>query len=164
MERRFAYRWIWLVIAAATVAFIWQQSTLVPAESAEASDAVGGVLVTLFGGSSSPLGSFIGRYVRKIAHFVEFFLLGLEGECYLWGRHTLRSTALQLLLGLAVAASDELLQRFTGRGAAFSDVLLDVCGYLSGAVLLFLSCSLVSLLNKKRKVGAGDPGAAQSDA
>lgn len=161
MEKRFTYRWIWLMVAAATVAFIWQQSTLAPAESAETSNAVGNVLLTLFGGT--PLGSFLSRYLRKIAHFVEFFALGLECEAYLVGRHTLRGTLFQLLFGLAVAATDEFLQIFTGRGSALSDVLLDFCGHLAGVAFLFLAVGFVSFLNKKRKVGAKDPGTAQSD-
>ena len=78
------------------------------------------------------------------------------------GRHTLRSTVLQLLFGLSVGAIDEFLQIFSGRGSAVSDVLLDFLGYLSGAAVLALAALLISYL-KKRKVGTGELGATQDD-
>lgn len=162
MEKRASYRWIWLLAVAATVAFIWQQSTLAPADSAATSDAVGGVLISLFGGTETPLGAFFSRYLRKLAHFAEFFVLGLECEAYLAGRHTLRGSIALLLFGLGVAATDEFIQIFSGRGSAVSDVLLDFFGYLSGVAALFVAVLLTSYL-KKRKVGTGESGATQDN-
>lgn len=162
MANRVSYRWIWLLSAAATVAFIWQQSTLAPADSAATSDAVGGVLISLFGGPHSAFGAFFSRYLRKIAHFFEFFVLGLECEAYLAGRHTLRRSVLLLLFGLTIAGADEFLQLFSGRGSAIFDVLLDFFGYLSGVAALLVAVLLMSYL-KKRKVGTGVPGTTQDD-
>ena len=155
------YRWVWLLVAAATVGFIWQQSTLPPADSAEVSNAVGGVLATLLGGAESPLARFVSRFVRKIAHFTEFAILGLECEAYLLGRHLHGTTALELGFGLLVAAADESIQLFTERGAAFTDVLLDFSGFLAAVILLRLAFFLKTVVTNKRKGGSR---AAQNDA
>ena len=146
MEKRYTeYRWIWLLVMAATVGFIWQQSTLPPADSAATSDAVGEVIVPIVGGPTSPLGSFVERFLRKIAHFVEFAALGIESEAYLAYRHTPPRTALQVGFGLLIAATDECLQLFTKRGAAITDVLLDTGGFLAGAIVFRLLLFLVGL-------------------
>lgn len=145
------YRWLWLLLMAATVGFIWQQSTLAPADSSATSDAVGEVIVPIVGGPTSPLGAFFDRFLRKIAHFTEFAVLGAESECYLALRHTPQRTALQILFGGFVAAADEFLQLFTGRGAAFADVLLDVCGFVIALFFLRVCFFLVHLRHCRRK-------------
>lgn len=147
------FRFVWLLAMAATVAFIFQQSTLPPSESAAVSGSVADFLVRLLGGEDTALGAFILRFVRKIAHFAEFFLLGALSEGYLARRHTVENTALQLLGGLLVATADEGLQLLTSRGAMVSDVLLDSLGYLTG--VLFAGILVFPILYSiKRKAGA----------
>lgn len=152
------YRWIFLLCAAAVTAFIWQQSTLPPVESAATSDAVRDVVVPAVGGPTTWVGGFLDRFLRKIAHFTEFGILGLTVEAYLSYRHTVRADLLALAFGVAVASCDELLQLATGRGAAVLDVLIDVCGYLALSLLLRAVCATVRWIKNKRKVGT-DPAA-----
>ncbi len=147
------YRFIWLLVMAATVGFIWQQSTLAPADPAATSDAVGEVIVPIVGGVESPVGSFVDRFLRKIAHFTEFAVLGLESEAYLAHRHTPVLTLLQFAFGLLIAGADELLQLFTGRGSAIADVGIDFAGFALAAVALRLLLYAVALFRKKRKGG-----------
>ena len=147
-------RWIWLLVMAATVGFIWQQSTLAPVASAETSDAVRDVIVPAVGGPTSVLGSFVDRFIRKIAHFFEFAVLGLESEAYWTGRHTRLTVLLQLVAGLLVAACDEVLQLFTDRGAAFTDVLLDFSGFVFAALAARSILLLCRRFIKKRKADA----------
>ena len=153
MTRRYdEFRFVWLLAMAATVAFIFEQSTLPPAESAEASHSVADALARFFG-TDTAIAALIRRYVRKLAHFAEFFLLGGLSEGYLTRRHTVENTALQLAFGFLVASADESLQLLTGRGSLFSDVLLDSVGYLSG--MLAAGLVLFPLLYyMKRKAGA----------
>ncbi len=154
MNRSQDLRFVWLLLAAATVGFIWQQSTLSPSASLETSDAVEEVIIPLVGGPTSFLGSLVDRFMRKIAHFIEFAILGLEGELFLFGRHTSVRTALQLLFGLSVGACDELLQLLTDRGASLTDVLIDFSGYLTAVGLTWLFTTLILRIYKKRKAGA----------
>lgn len=73
-------------------------------------------------------------FVRKMAHFAEFFGLGL-----LWGLYgRLRYLRGMWLYGLLVGVADEMLQYFTpGRAPGFWDVALDYCGYFCGFALVF---------------------------
>ena len=158
----YGYRWIFLLCAAAVTAFIWQQSTLAPVASSETSDAVRDVVVPAVGGPTTLLGGFLDRFLRKIAHFTEFGVLGLTVEGYLAYRHSLRADALAVAFGFSVASCDELLQLATGRGAAVSDVLLDVCGYLTFSLLLRATCFAALQIKNKRK--AGSIPATQKDA
>ena len=150
-------RWLWLLCMAATVGFIWQQSTLAPVASAETSNTVRDVVVPLVGGKESVVGGFVDRFIRKIAHFCEFAVLGAESEAYFTGRHTGKTVLLQLSVGLLVASLDETLQLFTGRGAAFLDVLIDFSGFLVAVLSLRILLLTGRCLIKKRKaVAAGE--------
>ncbi|MBQ4274198.1 MAG: VanZ family protein [Clostridia bacterium] len=163
MKNTYELRWVWLLVMAATVGLILQQSTLPPQQSAEASDAVTKIVVPIVGGPETTLGGFFERFMRKIAHFVEFFILGAEAGCYLFRRVRAVTLSLLSLFGLAVASADELLQRFTGRGPAVTDVLLDLAGYLAGLGLFLGLLTLAAWLYNKRKEGA-PPRAETNDA
>lgn len=81
--------------------------------------------------------------IRKLAHLTEFAALGmvLSGLAGLYGK---RSLFLVLCWGACVGAVDEGIQLFSpGRSAQVSDVLLDTCGVLAGALVLRLVCWLV---------------------
>ncbi len=156
-------RFIWLLCAVATVGFIWQQSTVPTAVSAETSDAVSDIIVPIVGGPTSPVGSFVDRFMRKIAHFTEFAALGFFAEMFLRGRHTPARTLLLLAAGVAVGSCDEILQIFTGRGAAFTDVLIDASGYFFAVGVTWLAATLLLWLYQKRKAGT-PPGAIDDDA
>lgn len=77
----------------------------------------------------------IHHYVRKLAHFTEYFLLAcsLAIPLYVYG---LRGILLVLAAGLVcvgVASSDEFHQLFVyGRGASVKDVFIDSCGAFVG--------------------------------
>ena len=82
--------------------------------------------------------------LRKLAHFMEFAILGVllgldcryEGKSRWWA---------SLALGLAVASADEYLQTFfSGRSGQLTDVLIDASGVL--AALLF-----VKAISKKKE-------------
>ena len=79
--------------------------------------------------------------VRKAAHFAEFSLLGFLSfffpSTFLKGKR--REYLFLLPFGLAVGATDELLQLFSpGRVPLFTDVLIDFCGFLVGLSLALL--------------------------
>ena len=160
MEEKVGLRWIFLLLAVAVTAFIWQQSTVPKPESAEISDAVRDVVVEAVGGEETTVGSFVDRFVRKIAHFVEFSLLGLCIEAYFWRCYTLRTLLCRAAIGAFVASCDELLQVFTKRGASGLDVLLDLSGFAFASLCLMLVGAIVACIIK-RKGGADSECAAQ---
>lgn len=89
------------------------------------------------------------HFVRKLAHFTEFFLLGAiscgTGVC-LFSR---RFWCFSLALGAVVAPCDELLQRLSeGRSCQLSDAFLDFSGVLAATAVLAL---LIWILQKKGK-------------
>ena len=93
--------------------------------------------------------------IRKLAHFTEFFWLGMAAFGVLLGaslqelRHRpTRSGVLLFLLLCAVA--DEFLQSFTGRTSSVRDVLIDFGGALSGLLLTYLAVRGVRWLCRKR--------------
>ena len=133
-----------LVAVVLVAAFILGNSLLPRPESREASLTVQGwitPLLELFMGR----GNVTLKFVRKLAHVTEFTAMGLSLGLFfmdkkrwaLWGAG----------LGLAVAAADETLQIFTGRGPAVTDVGIDFCGVLLGLLL----CALVRALVRWRK-------------
>lgn len=74
------------------------------------------------------------HFVRKAAHFLEFFLLGLL-LCLDAGRLGIRRIWLPLGLGLLAALTDETIQRFVpGRSGELADVLLDFVGSTAGCL------------------------------
>ncbi len=85
--------------------------------------------------------------VRKGAHFIEFFVLGLLlfWDVWLFRR---RSFWIPALAGLVIAVSDEMLQRIIPeRSGELADILLD----LSGVILACLAALGISaLLDQKR--------------
>ncbi len=108
------------------------------------------------------------HFVRKLAHFTEFALLGLFSTLLL-GHLARRLTALRLGLRLALTAgfsllyaiSDEVHQIFTNRGPSVIDVLIDFSGALFGILAGHLFICLIRVIRRaiaarstKREVAA----------
>ena len=88
--------------------------------------------------------------LRKVAHFIEFALLGGEWMALTLLRGARRRWALP---GALTAVADECLQFLApGRAPRVTDVLLDWSGYLTGALLLLGGWWLWS--RRRRKKGA----------
>ena len=88
-------------------------------------------------------------FVRKAAHFIEFFTLGalLYLDFLAFRKERILYPA---AVGLVVAGGDELIQRFVpGRSGELLDVLLDFCGVLSACLI----CYALRRLYLKRKRG-----------
>ena len=90
-------------------------------------------------------------FVRKAAHFVEFFALGtmLCITIFYYRFNQKHGLAFTPIIGLSVAITDELLQLKTqGRSASVFDVLLDFSGVL--CALLIISF-IIYITNKRKK-------------
>jgi VanZ family protein len=84
-----------------------------------------------------------GLYIRKAAHFTEFFALGVSLRLWFAALGKPRRALLPAwLLATLYAATDELHQMFVdGRGPALLDVGIDSLGALCGAALVALCIS-----------------------
>ena len=100
-------------------------------------------------------GNVTDHLVRKIAHFVEFAVLGFElGLLTLLRRREEMNPVLKcLLIGLLVAVLDESLQLLSERGSQVSDVLLDFCGVMTGLGFTLGMITLVRLIRRKPRRG-----------
>ena len=125
------------VLILLTLALIWGHSLL----GREASSEESGFVMELL---EPVLEMVVGEgnvtefLVRKLAHFTEFFVLGLELLTFFAYRKPLFPQAFLLALthGFFAAFLDETIQLFSGRGPMIQDVWLDVCGFAVGASLM----------------------------
>ncbi len=79
------------------------------------------------------------KFVRKTAHFIEFFTLGtmLSITFFYYRFNQKKSLIFTPISGLCVAVTDELLQLKTqGRSASVLDVLLDFSGVLFALIII----------------------------
>lgn len=100
--------------------------------------------------------------VRKLAHFCEFALLGMELSLFFLAKETERNGQPVLLLqrkqkrpyllavshALFAALTDETIQIFSSRGSQVQDVWLDVSGAVCGAIGIYI---LFQIIFKVRK-------------
>ena len=77
---------------------------------------------------------------RKIAHFVEYSVMGslIFVYCVLGGQKTKKHALYCLLITHCVGLADETYQLFTNRGSTVSDVLLDTASAAVGILIVFL--------------------------
>ncbi len=88
--------------------------------------------------------------IRKLAHFLEFFALGLEFSLLflLLNKFMGKKILLVLLIGIIDASLDEILQIFFSRGASVIDVLIDFSGYVLGVIVILLINIIINSIKK----------------
>ncbi len=141
-------RRLWLAACLAALVGIFVQSLLPPAVSGAESSRVAAILGALFG-EDSAVGQFLVTYVRKIAHFAEYAVLGIlfRQVCVQYGwAQTSPLAPLLSLVGLPVGFMDETLQVFSHRGPAIVDVWIDGMGCIVG---YFLMSFVLYIIRKK---------------
>ncbi len=91
----------------------------------------------------------LNKYTRKVAHFTEFAILGIELMILmlLIEKGFTKLIFMPLFFGLATACTDEFIQSFNGRSDMVSDVLID----FSGCAFGILITALIFLIIKKHK-------------
>ena len=126
-----AARILLIILMIGTVAFIFINSMLPPEVSTAESDTVKEIIVEMLP-DDSRAESFVENYIRKIAHFTEYGLLGIELAVYLtfFTKRRIRVFALATLAPLFVGFADETIQRFSQRGPSIDDVWIDIGGFV----------------------------------
>lgn len=87
--------------------------------------------------------------MRKVAHVVEFFALGISLSLFVKQLSKLTKKdycCLSVFVGLLVAVADEYIQVYSKRGSMVQDVLIDFSGVLAGVLLV----NLIVFTIKKR--------------
>ena len=149
---------ILLVCLLLTWAQIWRFSMASHGESAAQSGRVAAFLASVFSVPEEKMPAFH-TFVRKMAHFTEYAVLGFEAFCLLvCGDVAMRRRSHRLLymsplaFCTAVAAADETIQYFTARGNSVTDVLLDAVGAFCGCVTAYACVALITRIrNRKEK-------------
>ena len=121
------------IVAFMWLGFIWGNSMLPGADSAAVSGFLGELLAKMFGPKVLEAAFFL----RKLAHFTEFPILGgvLAWNAGLWPV----SSSVPVLTGLLAAMADETIQLFSpGRASMVQDVWIDFAGVLAGLLLFRL--------------------------
>ncbi len=129
-----------------TLLFIFSRSLASPKQSAEESRGVG-VIVRAILGPIFGEERITDHFVRKLAHFTEFALLGAELSLLFF-----KLSPHPVFFSLLAALTDETIQIFSGRGPAIADVWLDFAGACFG----ILAGLCVVWLTKRRARGAAD--------
>ena len=137
-----------------TLGFIFGNSLKGPTESGAQSDAVVEMVKPIIDPDDHMSKDDISHLVRKSAHFIEYFILGIE--CALLAYYAKRKFTIPFAIYgaafcLLVADIDEYIQSFTDRGSSVSDVLLDLCGSVVGIAIGFALSYLIHALVKKAK-------------
>lgn len=139
---------ILILLIVFTLLFIWGNSVFDKEHSSWESNFVLELLtpvLEIFLGK----GNVTEHFVRKLAHFSEFFALGAE---LLWffsltrnGKEqpSFRSALLALSHAVLSALTDETIQIFSGRGSAIPDIWLDIAGAASGILIAYLALLII---------------------
>ena len=137
-----------------TLAFIWGNSLLPRTESQELSRGLLAEICEALETVGVHLDPQNDHWLRKLAHFSEFGLLGLELCLLLWlNRHqSVQGFVNCAFAGLAVAVTDEALQLISNRGSQVQDVLLDFAGFLTGLLLCGLLCGIIGRKRPKNRL------------
>jgi VanZ family protein len=155
-----------LILIILTVAFIFIQSALPISVSNKESEAFGDAVGGAISGVGTPseekktdLLDFIKKNVRKMAHFAEYAILGAEIfvlVLFAYGKKGkprfrlpfgLKALLSSLLPALIVSFFDESVQILSKRGYSVTDMWIDIFGYLTSFVILYI---VFFFIGKKR--------------
>ena len=138
---RLIFRVLLILMMIATLAFAYVNSMLPPEESNKQSGAVGNIISQIIPPNTS-IGAFVLENLRKIAHFTEFGLLGMELAVYVFffTENKKRWIPVSILLAFFAGFIDETIQMFTKRGPAIADVWIDFAGCLTYSLIAYLFC------------------------
>ncbi|MDD2363004.1 MAG: VanZ family protein [Oscillospiraceae bacterium] len=157
MKKTHKRRLIFTVLSVLFTAFIFLNSI----QNAAISSAQSGNFVVFLENILSSIGISVSVsefIIRKLAHFSEFFILGIL-LCLTLRTYTvkiIKNVTIPLFLGILVAVTDEFIQLFSaGRAGLVADVVLDFSGFLTG---LGLAVLLVLWRDKRKKNKCTDLG------
>lgn len=141
-----------LVLLFFFVLFIWINSMMPSQCSNEFSNSI----VKLLGGTvthskeeiAQATTLFNSANVRKLAHFLEYAVLGFVAMILKMKYH--RRLADILLLGLGIAVIDETIQLFDGRTSSIKDIWIDMAGFLFALLTVWIVNKIIHWIHRRR--------------
>ena len=143
------------VLTVAAVAAIFYNSSQSAIESTERSSPLTDWINSILSGFPIPF-SVTENFIRKLAHFTEYAILGtmLSVTYYLYLLKIKTALIATLITSAAVAVIDEVIQLFpAGRSCQISDMLLDCCGVAFAAVIVMLIIRAIENNRRKKHIG-----------
>lgn len=132
-------QWFWTILIVFYVGFIFNNSITPAAESSRQSGRVLAMVLAVLQAAGLDGAVVTEHFIRKMAHFTEYFLLGvLLWNCLKAYRLSEKLwLALQLWLVTVIPLTDETIQLFSkGRAGLISDVWLDISGAALGSLCM----------------------------
>ena len=144
-------KYIFISIIVLTVAFIWSNSLKVGDDSMNQSNFIKELVLSFFSKFGINLeNTFFIDFIRKFAHFFEYFVLGLELALYknVFYKTSIKASFIAILIGVLVGCIDESIQLIPSlqRSGEVLDALIDCAGVL--VAWLVVNC-VYKLRNKK---------------
>ncbi len=141
------------IAIALTLWFIFSNSLTPSSKSLETSEGI-------YEQVKDPIEAVVGQgkvthaVFRKMAHFFEFFVLGVEVALLftlLFGLK-LKNLIWIFISGIMVAIMDEGLQNFSKRTASVTDVFIDIAGFMLAVIICYGIYALTKFLKNTIKV------------
>lgn len=141
---------VYLIMTILIISFIFYNSL----QNGESSSETSMIVLNFINNMLENIGLNImleGIFVRKLAHFVEFFMLGvfimLTFEAFT--NKIFSIIGFPMFFSIFIPVIDEYIQLYSdGRASSVKDVLLDFLGALTGIIIVSI---FLSLKNKKKK-------------
>lgn len=140
---------IWSILIALTLVFIWGNSFFSKETSSSESEGLFKMLTPFFDFIFGE-GVITHSFFRKLAHFGEFGLLGIEISLLffeLFGQDK-KKIFQSIRLGLYVALIDETIQVISKRGPSVVDVWIDFAGFLTAIIMFYMIIGMLQNIKK----------------
>ena len=140
------------ILIALTVCFIFNNSSFSKEESAAQSESLASFIKPIIDFANRLSFNEFEHIVRKLAHFSEFGLLGVELALlafHISRKFKPRDAVYAAFASLLIADLDEFLQLFTERGSMVSDVFIDFSGALCGIAAGYILMAVITSIRKK---------------
>ena len=152
-RRMIIFRTVLLILIGMNIAFIFSQSALPPQVVEDEVEMVKEVIGDILP-SESEVAEFTESNTDKIAHFVEFGVLGALVSTFvlLYTIKPVIFAPLSVIFAGIVAIIDETIQIFSGRCPDIADFCLDVLGFFCISTIIYTAFFTVRYFKRKKEL------------
>lgn len=139
MKKKTALKIIYVIYLILLISFIFFNSALNREASSEQSGRVLRFINSFFESVGIPI-RVSSLFVRKTAHFIEYFVLGASFKYFfaLFRNISIKNAVYSSYCSTLVAMADETIQYFSGRGSMLLDVWLDSFAAFISVIIFYL--------------------------